>query len=319
MPTQTRNPGKKIAHARLYAAAMILALSCGGSAARPAAAFRKPNLTGKVMVLEYHHLGGTPLELKKDTQWRRSFASFDHDLAQLEAGGYRPITLRQLTSGKFRVPAGTTPVVLTFDDSLLHQVKFTPRGKLDADCVLAHWLAFSRRHPDFPMRGVFFVNSAYHLAFRQPQFTRQKLELILKLGGEVGNHTWEHTNLGRNHDPGADIGRGQQALQRWLPNYSIVSFALPYGVFPHPNALAWAGSWRDPRGHIVHWNYRGVVLVGAGPAPSPYTGKFDAHRLPRIQVFDHQLSRWLRYFDQHPGRRFISDGKRHPLRFLSAR
>ncbi len=294
-------------------AGFFAVLSFAAGAAGQAPARRQPNLGGEVMILEYHHLGNT------DGRWRRSFASFDRDLAALEAGGYRPVTLRQLAAGKFTLPAGTTPVVLTFDDSLLHQVKFTPQGKVAPDCGLARWLAFSRQHPDFPMRGVFFVNSAYHLAFRQSQFTRQKLDLILKLGGEVGNHTWEHTNLGRNAQAAADIGRGQQALERWLPHYTIVSFALPYGIFPHPPSLAWAGSWRDPRGRLVRWNYRNVVLVGDGPAPSPYARRFDPHRLPRIQVFDHALSRWLHYFQTHPRRRFVSDGRNHPLHFLSGR
>lgn len=292
--------------ARLFFSVALLAAAWG------AAPRQRPNPAGEVMILEYHHIGG------QNARWRRSFASFDRDLARLEAGGYRPVTLRQLTSGHFQLPAGTTPVVLSFDDSLLHQVKFTSAGQLAPDCALAHWLAFSRRHPDFPVRGVFFVNSAYHLAFRQPRFTQRKLRLILKLGGEVGNHTWEHTNLGRNKHAAADIGRGQQALKKWLPNYHIVSFALPYGIFPHPASLAWQGSWRDPHGDRVRWHYRGVVLVGDGPAPSPFARNFQPRRLPRIQVFDHELGHWLKFFRTHPERRFVSDGRSHALRSLPA-
>lgn len=269
----------------------------------------RPNLKGEVMVLELHHIGG------KNARWRRSFASFDRDLQRLWARGYRPVTLRQLTRGNFQLPAGTTPVVLSFDDSLLHQIKFTSAGRLAPDCALAHWVAFSRLHPGFGVRPVFFVNTAYHLAFRQPRFTAAKLRLVIQLGGEIGNHTWVHTNLGRNHNAAADIGRGQQTLVRWLPaGYHIVSFALPYGIFPHPHSLAWRGQWSDGQGRRVRWHYRDVVLVGNGPAPSPYSRRFQAHKIPRIQDYDHELSHWLNYFHQHPGRRFRSDGRRHLIR-----
>ena len=274
----------------------------------------RPNLKGEVMVLEFHHMGG------HNARWRRSFPSFDRDLQRLWARGYRPVTLRQLTSGNFQLPAGTTPVVLSFDDSLLHQIKFTPAGRLAPDCALAHWIAFSHRHPGFAVRPVFFVNSAYHLAFRQPRFVAAKLRLVIQLGGEIGNHTWLHSNLGRNRKAAEDIGRGQQALEHWLPaGYHMVSFALPYGIFPHPHSLAWRGQWRGAHGRLIRWHYRNVVLVGNGPAPSPYSRRFQAHRIPRIQDYDHVLSHWLSYFHQHPERRFRSDGRRHLVRRFARR
>lgn len=281
-----------------------------------------PNLRGEIMILVYHRFG------PKDSRWTRAYSSFDRDLSQLEAQGYRPITLRAYASGHFSTPAGTTPVVITFDDGTNHQVKFTPSGRLAPDCAMAHWLAFSRRHPDFPFRGVFFVNPGPYGSspFSQPKFAIAKMRLILRLGGEIGNHTLTHANL-RHATPAQterEIGLGEYFLRRDLPGYQVVSLALPYGVYPTPRSLSWQGNWSNP-GHsrrlptAVRWQYRSVVKVGAGPAPSPLVAGFNPHFLPRIQAFDPVIDYWLRYFQRHPRERFVSDGQEHAVASLPRR
>jgi peptidoglycan/xylan/chitin deacetylase (PgdA/CDA1 family) len=297
---------------------VLIPLACLAAAAALSAAVPplRPNLRGRIMILEYHRFG------PKDHRWVRAYSSFDHDLQTLEAQGYRPITLRAYTSGHFATPRGTTPVVITFDDGSNNQVKFTPQGKLAPDCAMAHWLAFSRRHPDFPFRGVFFVNPGPggDSAFAQPRWSTAKLRMIVRLGGEIGNHTLTHANLGRVPRSAVEreIALGQYFIARALPGYQIVSFALPYGVYPKPRSLAWRGDWatsgfgrRLPA--QIRWHYRAVVKVGASPAPSPYVAGFRPHFLPRIQVFDPNIGRWLRYFQLHPGRRFVSDGEEHAV------
>jgi peptidoglycan/xylan/chitin deacetylase (PgdA/CDA1 family) len=207
--------------------------------------------------------------------------------------------------------------VITFDDSTLNQVKFTPQGKLAPDCALAHWMAFAEKHPDFPMRGVFFVNSGYRdsLTFEQKEFAAQKLKLIVDLGGEIGNHTWTHANLRKESARApAEIGRGEYEIERMLPGYQVHSFALPHGIYPVPKELSWHGEWRNRdsgQPKDVRWDYEAVVKVGANPAPSPLVAGFNGRHLPRIQAFDPELDKWLTYFERHPERRFISDGQRH--------
>lgn len=279
----------------------------------------RPNLRGEVMILVYHRFG------LKDSRWTRAFSSFDHDLARLDEAGYRPITLWQYVSGTFDLPAGTSPVVITFDDSSDNQIKFTAQGQLAPDCALAHWIAFAGAHPDFPMRGVFFINPGVggHAAFDQPRYAVDKLRLIVQLGGEVGNHTLTHANLRRQAAIAArEIALGQYYLGRDLPGYAIHSFALPFGIYPMPPSLAWEGEWHNPRPGApaeVRWDYADVVKVGAGPAPSPLVAGFNARHLPRIQVFDPEIDHWLEYFERHPGRRFVSDGERHAPDSLSAK
>lgn len=277
-----------------------------------------PNLRGQVMILVYHNFG-------TDARWGRSLPSFDRDLARLEAGGYRPITLRQYVTGDFAVPAGTTPVVLTFDDGSKVQMRFAADGSLDPDCAVAHWVAFAKTHPDFPVHGTFFVNPGTDV-FGQRAFIQKKLEMLVQLGSEIGNHTYSHPYLNKLAPAATEkeIGLGQYFIDRWLPDYQIVSLALPYGIYPKPEALAAVGAWTGapgPRHSPVteRWHYLAVVKVGSGPAPSPLVAGLDGSRLPRIQVFTPEFDKWMSYFAAHPGRRFVSDGRAHAPGSLPAR
>jgi hypothetical protein len=269
-----------------------------------------PNPRGGVMILVYHNFG-------KDARWGRSFPSFDSDLERLDAAGFRPITLRQYITGDFTLPQGATPVVLTFDDGSAFQVKFTPSGELAPDCALAHWVDFAKTHPEFPPHGTFFINPGTG-PFKQREFLQKKLDLLVKLGSEIGNHTYTHPYL--NKIPTAtiekEIGLGQYYITQWLPGYDVVSFALPFGISPVPADahLTVEGSWSGTVGHravAVKWHYPAVVLVGSGPAPSPYLAGLNGARLPRIQVFTPEFDKWMKYFELHPARRFVSDGARH--------
>ncbi|HWG37508.1 MAG TPA: polysaccharide deacetylase family protein [Terriglobales bacterium] len=274
------------------------------------AALRPANLRGEVMILVYHNFG-------KDARWGRSFPSFDSDLARLDAAGFRPVTLREYVTGNFTLPAGTTPVVLTFDDGSKFQVRFTPDGALDPDCALAHWVAFAKIHPDFPVHGTFFINPGTD-PFAQRAFVKKKLDLLASLGSEIGNHTLTHPYLNKISDAAInrEIGLGQYDIDRWLPGYDVTSFALPFGIAPRNYQLAVESSWTGaPAPHkpdvTVRWHYGAVVLVGSGPAGSPYVEGLDTAKLPRIQVFTPEFDKWMSYFEKHPGRRLVSDGERH--------
>jgi hypothetical protein len=54
-------------------------------------------------------------------------------------------------------------------------------------------------------------------------------------------------------------------------------------------------------------------MVAGGAAPSPFSSRFDPYRLPRIQVMEGTLDRWLRIFDEHRADRFVSDGDPHTI------
>ncbi|MDP8924250.1 MAG: hypothetical protein M3O34_15415, partial [Chloroflexota bacterium] len=87
-------------------------------AAAPDYAAIRPNELGKIMVLEYHVIGDEEL------RWTRTRENFRKDLKYLHRNGYYLVGMRDLLEDRVRVPAGKTPVVLTFDDSNRSQFQF---------------------------------------------------------------------------------------------------------------------------------------------------------------------------------------------------
>jgi hypothetical protein len=73
----------------------------------------------------------------------------------------------------------------------------------------------------------------------------------------------------------------------------------------YPRTLEWAIRGRAAG---VSYEHDAILMVAGGPAPSPFSRRFDPYHLPRIQVVGETLAEWLRYFDKHPGERFVSDG-----------
>ena len=73
----------------------------------------------------------------------------------------------------------------------------------------------------------------------------------------------------------------------------------------YPREIAWA-----VRGSVngSSCQHDAILQVAGGAAPSPFSKRFDPLRLPRIQALEPEISYWLKYFDQNPRERFISDG-----------
>lgn len=120
----------------------------------PASVERSPNKLGSIMILEYHRIG------EPDGRWTRSPARLREDLERLSEAGYRPIALDALITGSIDLPSGTSPVVLTFDDSSPGQFRYLERDgrlEIDPDCAVGILEAFTRLHPGFGLNATFFV------------------------------------------------------------------------------------------------------------------------------------------------------------------
>ena len=100
-----------------------------------------PNELGEILVLEYHRLG------EKEGEFVRRAENFRKDLETLYQRGYRPITMRQLLDGDVDLPAGTTPVVFTIDDSSLGQFYYREDGSIDPATMMGMWQAFAEASP----------------------------------------------------------------------------------------------------------------------------------------------------------------------------
>ena len=115
---------------------------------------RLPNELGEVPVLMHH-------EIRDDRvgDYDQTPAEFRTELERLWSQGYWPVRASDLALGRLgSVPAGKTPVVLTFDDSTQYQFSYDARGNIKPDTAIGILLDFKRRHPTFPLAGTFYVN-----------------------------------------------------------------------------------------------------------------------------------------------------------------
>jgi peptidoglycan/xylan/chitin deacetylase (PgdA/CDA1 family) len=264
-----------------------------------------PNELGRVMILEYHKID------YPEHRWTRTPENFRRDLEVLYSRGYRLINLNDLLDGRIATPAGTTPVVLTFDDSSPGQFRYVQHNgsvEIDPRSGIGVLEAFIARHPDFGRAATFYVlpgASRPNRLFDQPEYEARKLQYLVTRGYEIGNHTLWHANLGK-YDASTvrgQIAGAQEWIQRHVPEYRIRTLALPHGVYPRDVGWALRGEAKG-----VAYRHDAILMVAGGAAPSPFAKAFDPVRLPRIQAIDADLGHWLAYFEKNPGERFVSDG-----------
>ncbi|GAA2240563.1 MULTISPECIES: polysaccharide deacetylase family protein [Kitasatospora] len=276
----------------LSAAVLLLgATSCaghaqGGSAPAPAAsatlAGSSPSAPprpesvqadelGQVPVLMYHQLSDHPASV-----YDRTPADFRTELERLARENYVAITAAEFTSGRIDIPAGTHPVVLTFDDSTNSQVRLDEKGDPAPDSALGILLDVAKAHPAFRARATFFVNGS---AFSTTG-TAKALGWLTRHNFEVGNHTLHHSNLATLDAAAVQeaIASEQAEITAVVPGAAVQSLALPYGAMPKPGSLAVAGGAGN-----VSYQHHGVYLVGSNPSRSPFDASFDPAAIPRIR------------------------------------
>jgi peptidoglycan/xylan/chitin deacetylase (PgdA/CDA1 family) len=261
------------------------------------------------MVLEYHRVG----DPSSAPEWTITPEDFRSQLQYLYDEDYHPINLRDMLEHEITVPAGKTPVVLTFDDSSDSQFTAIPQdGRLvpDPQSAVGVLADFHESHPDWPMRATFFVlpgASSPNDMFGQPDLAGAKLRYLISNGMEVGNHTLWHQNLSKVTDAEVQeqLALGTRGIHEHIPEYGVVSLALPFGGYPRNEALLRAGS-HDGTGYIL----RGAVTVSGGSSYPPGDRRFDPYHIPRIQAEPTKEGTWYYFFkfDQNPEQRYVSDG-----------
>ena len=299
--------------------------SAAGSAATASTSSRRApagtgNRLGRIPVLEYHVVGDS-----SRGQFIITREKFLHDLQLLYDRGYRPITVAQLLDKDFRdVPPGMSPVVFTFDDASPEQFSYLEQnGKLEIDpkTVVGMWMDFSRKHPDWKPRATFCLlpaAQAGHAFFgdnpkyrgQRKEWRFQKVKWLADNGFELCNHTLWHAQLSKYPDAFVQeqIARGQMAIDSVIPGYKVRTFALPQGLWPKNRALAWRGSWTDPKsGKTIAYDNETVLEVSGGPVRSPFDPQFDKTKLTRLIVFGGELERALDRLDSNKTR-FVWDG-----------
>jgi hypothetical protein len=303
---------------------VAVADTAAGATATPAAQPRQdpgptpglpPNELGEILVLEYHRLG------QNEGEWIRRPENFMRDLQTLYERGYRPVLMRDVVRGHFDIPAGTTPVVFTIDDSSLGQFYLLEDGSIDPNTMMGMWERFRQENPAWEYGAVwcilpgaehpsnFFGEKATRdvpRAEREDRI-RRKMQHIVDTKHEACNHTMWHARLDRYDDAFVQdqIGSGQDSIGAYLPEgYEIVTFALPLGMWPRNRQLAWQGTYRNGR----TYRKQAVLEVTGGPSQSPFDARFDPRSINRFIVAPGALERQLEAYERNPARRFISDG-----------
>jgi hypothetical protein len=273
------------------------------------------NELGRIMILEYHKID------YPEERWTRTPENFRRDLETLHARGYRLQSLNALLEGRVTVAAGTTPVVLTFDDSSPGQFRYVDRDgapEIDPKSGIGVLEAFIREKPDFGRAATFFVlpgASRPNRLFDQPQHEGRKLRWLVDNGYELGNHTLWHANLGKYDETivRAQLADAQVWVQKHVPEYRLRTLALPHGIYPREVGWALTGNAKG-----TTYRHEAILMVAGGAAPSPFAARFDPVRLPRIQAVERDLKEWLTHFEKTPNDRFVSDGDPTTVTILAA-
>ncbi len=261
------------------------------------------NELGAVPVLMYHRITENPTSV-----YDRTPEQFRAEMERLAREDYVPVTTAAYATGRIDIPAGSHPVVLTFDDASASQFSLDASGKPARGTAVRILLEVAERHPQFRPVASFYVTTP---PFGDSQ-ARRSLTWLHEHGFEIGNHTLTHANLGQSSasEVQHQIAAMQRRITSAVPEATVTTMALPLGVYPDDQQLARSGSSGG-----VHYQYDAVLLVGANPAPSPYSAEFDPLAVPRIRSQDASgegaafgSQAWLDKLAANPERRYTSDG-----------
>lgn len=267
------------------------------------------NENGKIMVLMYHKFAKTSTD-----GWTRSFSDFKKDLQTLYEKNYYPINMSDYIAGRIDVPYGKTPVILTFDDGSTGQLSFEwveDELTIKEDTAVKIYQDFVKEHPDFPMKGTFYIMSTNF--FGAKGTLKQRLEYLISQGFEIGNQTKNHYAL-QNADSASrvteEVGGLAKFVDELIPGYVINSFSPPGGIMTKKYAeQVYSGEYEG-----FKYENKGIVLLySSKPALSPISEELDLKNIPRIRVagkdkINNDFDYWIKYFDEHPEERYVSDG-----------
>jgi len=260
------------------------------------------NEMGQVLVIMYH------LFDSEETEWTRTPENFRGDIALLKSEGFYPINVRDLASGNIDIPAGKSPVVLTFDDSSPGQYRILDDGSIDPDCAVGI-LQAAVKEGDWASSGSFYclldVVPKEREVFGQPDRQQEKLRNLIDWGYEVGSHTVSHLNLKEASEEEAtkQLAESKEKLEGLIGGgYVVNSISIPFGEYPSDLGIL-SGEYDG-----VSYDYTAALALGSVPSPSPFSTEFDPLRIPRIRGSENFIVDAIEHFKQNPELRYVSDG-----------
>ncbi len=256
----------------------------------------KPNEAGEIPIVMFHaFVEETEPDESASTsfkQYTQSFAYFKDLLGRLYDMGYRMTSMNDFLSNSIAVEAGYKPVIFTFDDSSASQFSLIEEnGELvvNPQCAVAVMLDFYKEHPDFGLEGTFYVNLGASPFYEERTegtplagTAQERLQYLIDLGFEVGNHTYSHYSLPDARDAETvmyEVGKNQAVMYDLVKDYTFTSFSLPFGsttpdLFEYVKGGVYEG---------VAYKNLGIVEVGWDPAISPVNPDYNPYSIHRIR------------------------------------
>lgn len=286
----------------------------GASSGNTSPTFSGPMTEDKAAAMGANELGQIPVLLYEEISEERgtdvrSPEDLADDIELLRSEGFVPVNLRDLASGNIDIPAGMSPVVLTFDDSSLGQYNILDDGTLDPQSAVGI-LQAAVDAGDWAPKATFYclldVTSKDNELFGQPDNQQEKLRNLVDWGYEIGSHTVSNLNLKKA--PILELKKellvSQQTLQDLIGGgYQVTSLSVPAGEYPQDEALLATGSY-EGKGY----KYTSAVTLGDALCASPFSTLFNPMRIPRVSVTENALRDVIADLKANPGLRYISDG-----------
>jgi len=275
-----------------------------------------PNESGEIPIIMFHRFVEV-FEPGMDKEFTTTFSEFEAMLEKLYEQGFRLISMKDFIECNIDVPAGTMPIVFTFDDGTEGQFNLIEENgvlKVNPRSAVGIMMAFNEKHPDFGLKGIFYVNMDHgNNTFKGAGDLEDRFRFLLDNGLELGTHTWGHINFttgAKTADQITEsIGRNQEAAYSVIPNLEFYSMALPYGSLPKDKdlrAFLREGTYKD-----IRYEHKSILAVGANPTKPPVSPDYNPEYIPRIRMqgiepVAQDLTWWLPKMTAD--RMFVSDG-----------
>lgn len=245
----------------------------------------RPNELGRIPVVMYHEIGGK--DDPRDPNLNRTVAEFRGDIQALYDAGFRPVNMSDVVENHIDIPAGKSPVVLTFDDARQTQFKLIEQAKsmqVDPNSAVGVLEDFHKQHPDWALKGTFYIlpkSKATLEPFGQLGMGDQKMAFLIHEGFEIGNHTTLHKRM-TNMSPAQiqeEVGNANNEILAAIPDAKIVTMAVPMGLFPHKENVKYLvqGSYQGKA-----YEYKAALAAAWRPIPSPASVEFNPMHLERV-------------------------------------
>ena len=288
--------------------------AAGAASGNTSSTFTGPMTAAKASAIGANELGEVPVLLYQDVSEDRgdsirSPEDLAKDIDLLKSEGFQPVDLRDLASGNIDIPAGASPVVITFDDSTLTQYNILDDGTLDPQSAVGI-LQAAVNSGGWAPKATFYclldVSSKDRELFGQSDRQQEKLRNLVDWGYEIGSHTVSNINLNKASvlDVQTELGDSQTRLQDLIGGgYLVTSLSVPSGAYPANESLLASGTYKGKA-----YKYTSAVTLGDKLSPSPFSTLFNRMHIPRISVTGNTLRDAIANLKSHPELRYISDG-----------